>query len=243
MLHFVLQGHGAVRGPDGGPHPVAPGWLVVVPQGAMHALESDGEIQHERRIDAPPASLVAGSSQAPNLIVACGLVLVRYGEALNLFEHLQDMVAVDLSDSPQVRTAFESILVEESRRRPGSEAMKEALMSQCLVDLLRHLCSDPDCPLPWLTVLENPRLAQAVDRVLEDPGAYHTVDSLAAVFGLPPMRLVHHISMQSAARLLRQHDELSIDAVAKRVGFSSRSHFSRAFKKHYGVSPIVHRRG
>ncbi len=107
-------------------------------------------------------------------------------------------------------------------------------------------------------MLENPRLAQAVDRVLEDPGAYHTVDSLAdvasmsrsafaqrsaAVFGLPPMRLVHHIRMQSAARLLRQHDELSIDAVAQCVGFSSRSHFSRAFKKHYGVSPIVHRRG
>ncbi len=153
MLHFVLQGHGAVRGPDGGPHPVAPGWLVVVPQGAMHALESDGEIQHERRIDAPPegappASLVAGSSQAPNLIVACGLVRVRYGEALNLFEHLQDMVAVDLSDSPQVRTAFESILVEESRRRPGSEAMKEALMSQCLVDLLRHLCATPTARCP-----------------------------------------------------------------------------------------------
>lgn len=64
---------------------------------------------------------------------------------------------------------------------------------------------------------------------------------LLSAFGLPPMNLLHRIRMQRAALLLRQRDELSVDAVAQRVGFSSRSHFSRAFKKHYGVSPIAHR--
>jgi AraC-like DNA-binding protein len=32
-----------------------------------------------------------------------------------------------------------------------------------------------------------------------------------------------------------------METVAQRVGFSSRSHFSRAFKRHFGVSPITRR--
>lgn len=257
MLHFVLQGEGGVRDPHGNLQPLAPGWLVVVPKGAKHALESTGKVRHEISSDAAskaspvPSHLVAGSSD-PNLIIDCGLVSVLYGESLSLFDHLREVLAVDLSDSPEVRTAFQGIMAEQSQPRSGSEAMRAALMRQCLVYLFRRISSYSDCPLPWLTVVDNPRLGQVVDKILEEPGAHHTVDSLAdlasmsrsafaqrfvATFGLPPMRLVHHIRMQRAAHLLRQGGELSIDAVAERIGFSSRSHFSRAFKKHYGVSP------
>jgi len=65
-------------------------------------------------------------------------------------------------------------------------------------------------------------------------------ERFTAAFGLPPMSLVHHIRMQRAARLLRQGGQ-SIDEVAGRVGFSSRSHFSRAFKAHTGHSPAAFR--
>lgn len=258
MLHFVLRGKGIVRGPDDRAHRLGPGWLVVVPKGVMHALESGDEVREERRIDPPPEgtpvpkNLVAGSFENPDLIVDCGLVHVRYGESIGLFDHLGEMLVIDLADSPQVRIAFEGIIAEQSQPGPGSEAMKAALMSQCLVHLLRSLCSDPSCPLPWLTALEDARLGRAIDQIFEEPGGRYTVDSLAnlatmsrsaftqhftAAFGLPPMKLVHHIRMQRAANLLQQGEELSIDAVAHRVGFSSRSHFSRTFKRHYGVSP------
>ncbi len=40
MFHFVLQGSGAVRGPDSRAIPMAPSSLVVVPAGAKHVLES-----------------------------------------------------------------------------------------------------------------------------------------------------------------------------------------------------------
>ena len=55
------------------------------------------------------------------------------------------------------------------------------------------------------------------------------------------MSLVHHVRMQHAAHLLRRDALLSVDDVADRVGYSSRSHFSSAFKKHHGVSPTEFR--
>jgi AraC-like DNA-binding protein len=66
-------------------------------------------------------------------------------------------------------------------------------------------------------------------------------DRFAAAFDRTPMSLVNHVRMQRAAHLLQQSDALSIDEIADRVGFSSRSHFSRAFKKHTGAAPAEFR--
>jgi len=256
MIHFVLQGRGVVRGPDAEAHSIAPFWLAVVPPGARHVLESGDARKHERRIERllPAGRIVAGSSDAPALTVACGTVRVRYGSSLGLFDHLHELLAVDLSVFPEARLAFEGILAEQSRNDAGGRAMATALMTQCLVYLFRRLCSAPQCPLPWLSALEDPRLARAIDRILQDPGADHTVDSLAkaaamsrstfaerfaAAFERSPMSLVQHVRMQRAHQLLRQNGSLSIEDVADRVGYSSRSHFSRAFKKHHGVSPTA----
>ena len=257
MLHFVLRGSGAVRSTRGETYPLAPMWLCVVPTGVAHVIESSKNGNGVRPgTEAPEGTatvrrIVVGSSQHADLVIACGAVRVSYGDSLNLFDHLREILTVDLSESPQVLTAFQGILMEQSRPGPGSEAMTAALMSQCLVHLLRQLSQDPNSPLPWLTALEDQRLARAIDKILENPSGNHTVESLADLatmsrsafaerfaetFGRSPMSLVHDVRMQRAAQLLRQ-GMLSIDEVADRVGFSSRSHFSQAFKKHSGVSP------
>ncbi len=261
MLHSVHKGNGVVRGPQGTVIPIAPSWLVVVPQGVPHSLESRAKESRGRKADAPPECIpsirriVVGSDRKADLVFACGTVRVRYGDSMNLFTHLREIVAVDFSDVPAVTSAFQGILAEQSNPGPGSEAMTTALMSQCLVHLLRHLVKGDDCPLPWLPALDDPRLARAIDRILQDPAQDHTVESLAvaasmsrsafaerfsSAFGKSPMSLVHNVRMQRAAQLLRQ-GMLSTDEVADHVGFSSRSHFSHAFKKHSGVSPAKFR--
>jgi AraC-like DNA-binding protein len=259
MLHFVLKGTGLIRGPNGAAVPIAPSWLGVVPQGVPHWLESSVR-GRSGRVAVPEGiptirRIVAGSEQRAGLVIACGAVRARYGDALNLFDHLQGMLAVDLSDVPEVASAFRGILAEQSRPGPGSAAMTAALMSQCLVHMLRRLAAGQNCPLPWLAALEDPRLARAIDIILRDPARDHTVESLASAasmsrsafaerfssaFGKSPMSLVHNVRMQRAAQLLRQ-GTLSTDEVADRVGFSSRSHFSHAFRRYSGVTPAKFR--
>jgi transcriptional regulator GlxA family with amidase domain len=175
-----------------------------------------------------------------------------------MFEHLRDVLTVDLSDSPAVDAAFRGILEEQSRDEPGpgSEAMTSALMSQCLVQLFRRLSQEAGEQIPWLSALGDPRLASALDRILEDPAADHTVESLAeaasmsrsafaerflSAFNRTPMNLVTQIRMQRAAHMLEQNTSLSIDEVAEKVGYSGRSHFSRAFKQHFEVTPAEFR--
>jgi AraC family transcriptional activator of mtrCDE len=259
LLHFALRGEGAVSGPSGRPRPLAPSWFVVVPRGANHALQSGEPIEHERRIGLPPdgspvCQLIGGSPADASLVVACGLVKVRYGPTFNLFDHLEDLLAADLSGLPQVAAAFDAILAEQAGLGPGSTTMTRALMTQCLVLFFRHIGSDGS--LPWLDALDDPRLGRVIDRILEHPSDQHTVDSLAdiasmsrstfadrfaATFGRPPMALVQQVRMQHAARLLRRDSTLSMDDVAARAGYSSRSHFSAAFRRHHGLSPTEFR--
>lgn len=261
MLHFVLRGNGAVGMLAGRSVSISPSWMAVVPPGVDHLLQSDGPIENELKIEPPPdgapvCRLLGGSPDDASFVVACGLVVVRYGPDLRLFEHLKNLLAADLSGAPQVRAAFEAILAEQAGLEPGSVVMTRALMTQCLVAFFRRVESSGS--LPWLEALDDPRLGPAIDRILEDPSAHHTVEALAGVssmsrsvfaerfvaaFGQTPMAMVHHVRMQYAARLLRSDRTLSIDGVAARAGYSSRSHFSAAFRKHHGVSPADFRAG
>lgn len=261
MFHFVLQGGGVLRGPDGESHRLERFSLAVVPKGARHALECGREVGSERIIAAPPTGegvvrLIAGNPDSADLRVACGIVSVTYGDSLNLFQRQHEIIVADLSSYPQVRLAFESILAEQGGANPGSVPLIQALMSQCLVYLLRYLSEQSDGRLTWLSGLEDPNLALALDLILERPAAAHTVESLAevatmsrsvfaerfqAAFGCTPIRFVHDVRLRRAAELLRQRGDLSIDQVAHRVGFGSRSHFSLAFKDHFGTSPAAFR--
>lgn len=256
MLHFVLKGRGAVGPAAGDAQAVDLSWLCVVPTGMRHTLATYGAIHSEMQISFPPGGapdrrIVAGSAEKPDFVVACGVVHAQYGPSLGLFDHLHEVLAVDLSGNPRVPAAFEGIFAEQSRPVAGGSAVTGALMTECLVYLLRNLSGDSAHPLPWLVALNDRRLARAIDAMLEKPGAAHTVGSLAtaaamsrsafsvnftAAFGRSPMSFLHHVRMQRSAGLLHA-DALSIDEVAREVGFSSRSHFSRAFKKHTGAPP------
>ena len=184
MFHFVMQGSGVLRLPDGTTYPMKRFSLAVVPHGAKHTLECGNDVQSERTIDAPPTGdgvvrLIAGAPVSAEFRVACGMVNVTYGDSLGLFQRLGEVIVANLSAYPQVRSAFEEILAEQGGVTEGSVALTRALMTQCIVYLLRSLSNQSGGRLPCLLGLEDPNLCQVVETIFEHPEAAHTVDSLA----------------------------------------------------------------
>jgi AraC-like DNA-binding protein len=59
--------------------------------------------------------------------------------------------------------------------------------------------------------------------------------------GEPPLAYLTQWRMQLAARRLRDTSE-SVEAIARRVGYSSEFAFNRAFARHRGVPPGRYRR-
>lgn len=103
----------------------------------------------------------------------------------------------------------------------------------------------------------DPRIRRAEDLIAADPGAPHTVHSLAEYVSLSPSRFAHlfteqlghspmralrHARLRHAARLL-EATELPVERVAAASGFGSPFHFSRVFRQRYGVPPGEYRQG
>jgi AraC family transcriptional regulator, arabinose operon regulatory protein len=101
----------------------------------------------------------------------------------------------------------------------------------------------------------DPRVRRVEALIAADPGAPHTVASLAAAVSLSPSRLAHlfaeelgHTPMRvlrdarlrHAARLL-EATALPVARVAAASGFASPFHFSRLFRRRYGVPPGAYR--
>lgn len=259
MLHFVVDGTGWLIGPDDVKIHIGPGWLIVIPEGAQHSLDTREKSEHELKIDCTPSGppvhhIVAGDGPV-EMTVGCGTLNVRYGEAIGLFDHLAEVLAVDLSDVQGVMTMFDVLIDEQSSEGPGTPVLQGAIMTQLLVHMLRKLASHSSSSLSWLRALDDPRLARVIDRIMEDPFAPHTVDSLAGLahmsrsafasqfqsaFSNSPMNLVNHVRLERAARMLNSSKK-PVEQIGKKCGFSSRSHFSHAFKKHMGLSPAEFR--
>ena len=60
------------------------------------------------------------------------------------------------------------------------------------------------------------------------------------VVGVPPLRHLHALRMRRARRLLEE-SSLPIRDVMRQVGWKDPSHFSRDFKRQFGVGPRRYR--
>jgi AraC family transcriptional regulator len=69
---------------------------------------------------------------------------------------------------------------------------------------------------------------------------YHFTRLFKQSTGVPPHRFVVRRRIERACALLIE-GRLSVDAVARAVGFRTRSHFSMVFHRHTGRPPTVYR--
>jgi AraC-like DNA-binding protein len=190
MLHFIVQGEGWLISPDRPREKIGPNSLIVIPAGTGHSLESTDDVNEELCIecspDGPPVHRIkAGSGEHLDMVVGCGTLCVHFGKTFGLFDHLEKTLVVDLSDNPEVPILYQGLLMEQASPT-GKPVLQGAIMTQLLVHMFRKMSELKDGSLPWLTALQNPQLEAALTVVLEDPGAEHSIESLAESANMRP---------------------------------------------------------
>uniref|UniRef100_UPI001C5F84E1 helix-turn-helix domain-containing protein n=1 Tax=Nonomuraea ceibae TaxID=1935170 RepID=UPI001C5F84E1 len=99
------------------------------------------------------------------------------------------------------------------------------------------------------------RVRRALALIAAEPGAPHTVGSLARAVALSPSRFAHLFAEETGrtpmravrearlrhAAMLLEATDLDVGRVAAASGFVSPFHFSRAFRREHGVPPRAYR--
>ncbi len=251
-IHFVLAGSGRITtGRNPGPE-ISRYTLALVKR--QHVLEgSRGDDVPVEGLRIPGGGTLVGTPVGnADFVVACGRIRADYGEAIDLFDLINDPIIVAFADSPAMCQLFEMILEESREHSEGSLSMIDALMRQCLVLLLRRLKDRSDrSGLAFLDGLADTRMSAVVTEVLDHPADLHSVQSMASTammsrsafsdrfrtcFNDTPMAFVRHVRLRHSAEMLRT-TRRSVGSIAIESGFSSRSHFSQSFSDEFGATP------
>jgi AraC-like DNA-binding protein len=263
MVHYVLQGtmHVEIEGLE--PLACEAGSLALIPPGMEpHITAQPGpatEVMAAEHGSVTSEGMLvfdAADGQPGDLRYVAGIVLASFSGSFGLLDKLEIPIAANLADSEIVSHAYRIMLDEIASPCLGSRALTSALMKSCLVIAIRRLIERPGTHEALIGALADPRLSGAVMAVLKRPAAPHTVATLADEaamsrstfarqfvddFNMSPMEFVAKTRLYHGANMLRT-SKLPIKVIAGSIGFSSRSHFSRAFRDAYGADPTAFRR-
>jgi AraC-like DNA-binding protein len=206
------------------------------------------------RVGRHRVTIVPPGLNGPEVLVVRARVRATCPGSVGLFDRLREPLVEGLNPGDPLRRAFRDLFEEIGARRPGARGMAEALLRRCLILLLRRCAPDGRRP-SWLAALEDSRLGRAVSAMQERPDHSFTLPGLAEVAGMSrsafaarfsdalgqsPIGYLKALRLARATRLLLGTD-LPVKSVATRVGYSSRSSFTRAFIACHGIGPMAFR--
>ena len=264
-IHYVLDGCGRLvfDGASGvavGPHAL----IVVPPQVAFRlaATACDGPPAGPAPRSEPRHELKGGVNRfsvgdtAPRTLMICGHFRAHYGASTGLFDLLATTIVETFAPADRIDQRLLAALDELRRQEVGAGAMSAALLKQVLVALLRRSLVSLDTWVQRFALLSDPQVARAFAAMVADPGAPHSVQTLAgnaflsrsafmsrftAAAGKSPMLVLRELRMRLAAGQLVAGAH-ALEQVVRNAGYSSRSSFSRAFRKAHGTDPTEFRR-
>ena len=262
-VHYVLEGTMFLTVPGHDPVRCGPGSVVLVPPHLDQMIGADDlpardllAIDHCARAANGMTRFSAVDGAGGDLTFVCGLITANISGSFGLLDTVRQPIVEDLSDLAIVRTSYDLMLAEIENPSLGSRALAGALMKACLLMLLRRHFGHGSHATSLLSALRDPRLGKAVTAVIDRPAARHSVAALASIAGMSrsafarefstafatsPMEFVARTRLHLAAEMLRS-TSLPVKVIAANIGFSSRSHFSRAFRNGYGADPSAYRR-
>jgi AraC family transcriptional regulator, transcriptional activator of pobA len=225
---------------DGAPLPIEEDTVTIIGRGQVHVFE-EGEDLHGAVLRLRDELLPGDAQRLPAawlLSGRCGRSVPVPGDRADQLEALLRALDDELkrpagTDSPQLRGHLTSVVLlwlerwyDASREEhPDPDQAQVALLRRFLRVLARDYADHHDAG-HYAKELRVPQAALS--------------RALTQVTGRGTKELVLDHAMSEAARLLRFTD-LNVQQVAQRVGYDDPLYFSRAFKRHFGDSPMAYR--
>ena len=261
IAHLVIAGESYIK-IEGEPEArrLKAGDLIFFPRSAEHVLSSEaacnncGDAPH---INNSGAFTVASSNSSGEKGLDLFCARFEYDEHADIMHDLSETVLISMNH-PSLQCLVSMLQYESAHTLSGSRAIVNALSSVLLVLIVRaYLEQGGEAPLGGiLNGLRDKRLRQLIQTVVSCPEDEWNIEKMTALAnlsraqlmrlfkqqtGISPHAFVNLIRLRQAAVLLRQTAD-SVLSIALNVGFQSETHFGKAFKKQYGISPGQYRK-
>jgi AraC-like DNA-binding protein len=254
----VLRGRVTVRTNDAPPAELAAGDVAVL--NARSWLELHGGTGTGPVLDvAPPRGYVrhpGPGGSAADVVVGGHIDLDGTGRAL-LTEVLPALghLRGSLPRAGSMRRSLRLLFEESADTAAGAAFACRQYGHLLLLEVLRAYAHTADLPPGWLRAQADDRLRPALAAMHADPGRRWSLDDLArtarmsrtafavrfrAAAGVPPHAYLTRWRMLLARRALTG-DDVTVAALAARLGYGSESSFSHAFTREVGESPLRYR--
>lgn len=257
-FHLVEFGHCWVQ-TDDEEISLSTGEMVISFGGVPHTLYL-GKSRHHT----PIATLLAGGPniQKPRTIqnadctsLLCGVFIVRDTTLNPLFSALPNLLHTSLSRISEMHnlSGVARLITEEIDRNSfGSHYMIERLLEILCAEAIRsHIETSPHNEPSWFKGIKDPIINRALSAIHKQPSIPWSVKKLAdhvamspsrfsarfvAAMGNSPMNYLAKWRMNLACQMLATTKQ-PLEKIATEIGYENTTAFSRAFKKHTGLSP------
>jgi AraC-like DNA-binding protein/tetratricopeptide (TPR) repeat protein len=195
----------------------------VVELEAKHELQLKEQsiklLESEKRIQAIWTNLLIGA-------VAALILLSIVGYKIQQERHRKNRKMLDLEIDFLTQQHRETVDRYKALVAPGEGAEMESydqILLKKAIDIVESKIADPELSVE----------SMATDMNMSRTSLHRKIKSIT---GFPPSELIRSIRLRTAAKLIANRVDTATQ-IALRVGFDDYSHFSKAFKKHFGVSP------
>lgn len=263
LFHAVISGSCWANPDDGEPVFLSAGQVVIFPQGHEHVMLDDPDSgvsptwQHVPHRDGGLSRLsIDGGGRATTLL--CGTVHFDRSRVHPMLTSLPPMIVVGGNDDANgawIRATVDMMRRELSLATSGSSGVLGRLADVVVLYALRSVLAGEGADIGWLEALRDPAIAEAVALIHEHPSEPWTVGELASAVGMsrsafyprftralgePPGTYLIRWRIHLAARMIAESN-LTVAAVARRVGYADDAALGRAFRRWTGVNPSRYR--
>ncbi|MDC6405913.1 MULTISPECIES: BLUF domain-containing protein [Maribacter] len=148
---------------------------------------------------------------------------------------------------------YASILIENKRTDAVGKLLVEGAVVNTLASQVEHHdVTKEEIKISFpLSNTEILRISEVAEHIAENIDRSLNIDHLSKTFGLSPKKLqagfrhlfgeslgnfITHLRLEKGKELI-QHTDLTISEVCYKIGFSSRSYFSKTFSERFGLLP------